>query len=95
MIVGAVAVLRIMIRMMMLCTYLVPPKYLPQILPHHPVTTLNPNLNPRSIAVWWWMWMPCQAMAVLCRCSAKESTSFTVQDEMNRQATEHSHFKRK
>ena len=47
--------------------------------------TLNPNLNPRSIAVWWWMWMPCQAMAVLCRCSAKESTAFTVQAEMNRQ----------
>ena len=35
------------------------------------------------------MWMPCQAMAVLCRCSAKESTAFTVQAEMNMQATEH------
>ena len=31
------------------------------------------------------MWMPCQVMAVLCRCSAKESIAFTVQAEMNRQ----------
>ena len=31
------------------------------------------------------MWMPCQVMVVLCRCSAKGSTAFTVQAEMNRQ----------
>ena len=29
--------------------------------------------------------MPCQVMAVLCRCSAKGSIAFTVQAEMNRQ----------
>ena len=71
----------------------VPPQYVPQIVSHHSVTTLNRNLNPRSIAVWlyivlgegWWMWMPCQVMAVLCRCSAKESTTLIVQAEMNRQ----------
>ena len=31
------------------------------------------------------MWMPCQVMAVLCTRSAKRSTTFTVQAEMNRQ----------
>ena len=36
-----------------------------------------------------------EAAANLILCSAKESTAFTVQAEMNRQGTEHSHFKRK
>ena len=79
--------------MMMMCTYLVAPQQVPQILPHHPVTIVNRNLNPRSIAVslyivlgeGWCMWLPCQVMAILCRCSAKGSTSFTVQAETNTQ----------
>ena len=90
---GAVAVMRIMIRMMMMRTYLVAPQQVPQILPPHLVTTMNRILSPRVIVVWlyivlwvgWWMWMPCQVMAVLCRCSAKGSTTFTVQAKMNRQ----------
>ena len=77
-----------MILRMVMCTCLAALQYVPQgqILHHHLMTPLNLNRNPRSIGVrlyrvrgsGCWMWTPCQVMVVLCICSVKGSTAFTI-----------------